>query len=152
MAPGVLQAERGTLAEWVHLAHQASLVCQEFLECLDLQDLCPKYNPLSIRSRCHKGRTRDPIRSPTCKLRSGQWVPEARLASAVPRVLPAVLGPRVSMDTGARQELRAPRVSEEDRGCLAEMESRVLMDCLEERVQMALLEQEVCLESKECLD
>ena len=61
-----------------------------------------------------------------------------------------MLGPRVSMDTGARQELRAPRVSEEARGCLAEMESQALMDCLEEKVQMALLEQEVYLESKEC--
>ena len=151
MAQEVLQAERGILAEWVLLAHLASLVCQEFLECLDPQDLFLKYSPSSIRSRCHKGRTRDQIHSLTCKLRSGQWVPEAGLASVDPRVLPAVLDPRVSMDTGDGQELQALRVSEEVRGCLAEMEKRESMDCLEERVQMVLMEQEVYLEFKECL-
>ena len=60
--------------------------------------------------------------------------------------------PRVSMDTGAGQELQAPKVSEEAGACLAETESRALMDCLEGRVQMGLLELEVCLEFKECLD
>ena len=69
-----------------------------------------------------------------------------------PRVLLAVWDPRVSMGTEAGQELQAPRGSEEAGACPAETESRVLMDCLEERVQMGLLELEVCLEFKECLD
>ena len=60
--------------------------------------------------------------------------------------------PRVSMDTGAGQELQDPKVSEEAGACLAEMESQALTDCLVGRVLMGLLELEVCLEFKECLD
>ena len=56
------------------------------------------------------------------------------------------------MDTEVGQELQAPRGSEEAGACQAETESRVLTDYLEERVQMGLLELEVCLEFKECLD
>jgi len=152
MAPEVPQAEREILEEWVLLAHLASLECLEFLACLDPQDLFLKYSPSSIRYRCHRERTRDRIHSLTCRQRWGQWAPEARLESAGPRVLPAVLDPRVSMDTEDRQELQAPRGSEEAGGCLAEMESQELMDCQEERVLMVLLEPEVCLEFKECLD
>ena len=152
MAPEDPQAEREILAEWVLLAHLASLECQEFLACLDPQDLFLKYSPLSIRSRCHRERTRDRIHSPTCRQRLGQWALEDHLESAGPRVPPAVLDPRVSMDTGARQELQAHRGLGEAGGCLAEMESRVLMDCQEERVLMVLLELEVCLEYRECLD
>ena len=46
MAPEAQLAERETLAEWVPLAHLASLECQECLECLDPQDHCLKYSPL----------------------------------------------------------------------------------------------------------
>ena len=152
MDPEVLLAEREILAEWVLLAHLEYLECQEFLECLDPLDHCLKYSPSSIRFRCHRERTRGQIPSPTCRLRWGQWVLEALQASAAPRGLRAVLDPRESTGTEDSRELRGPRGSEEAGGCLAGMESPELTDCLEERGQMVLLEAEVCLEFKECLD
>ena len=144
--------EREILAEWVLLAHLEYLDYQEFLECLVPLDLFLKFNPLSIRFKCHKEKIKDQTHSLTCRLKLDLWVQEAHQENVVQKVHLAVLDLRENMAIGVTQELLVHRVSEEAEACLEEMVNQELMGCLGEKVLMVLLGLEVYPVYKECLE